>query len=88
MRHCEGFPYANQRVNRAEMCCRNSPPWSGAGRFRARACVLSLVKERTEAQRQAIISSVASEIIALSTSAMQEVGRFTFPQQGYVSIAQ
>ena len=48
----------------------------------------ALLKERTESQRQAIISSVASETIALSTPAILEDGRFTFPQQVYVSIAQ
>jgi hypothetical protein len=48
----------------------------------------ALLKERAESQRQAIISSVASETIALSTPAILEDGRFTFPQQVYVSIAQ
>ena len=36
-----------------------------------------LVKERAEFRRQAIISSVASEIIALSTPAMLEDDRFS-----------
>jgi hypothetical protein len=47
----------------------------------------SLLNERTESQCQAIISSIASEIIA-STPAMLEDGRFTFPQEVYASIAQ
>jgi ubiquinone/menaquinone biosynthesis C-methylase UbiE len=48
----------------------------------------ALLKERGEHQRQAILSSVASETIALSTPAMLEDGMFAFPQQVYVSIAQ
>ena len=47
-----------------------------------------LLKDRTEPQRQAIISSVASKTMALSTPAMLEGGRFIFPQQAYVAIAQ
>jgi hypothetical protein len=47
-----------------------------------------LLKERTEAERQAIISSVASKTMSLSTPEMLDGGRFTFPQEAYVAIAQ
>jgi len=47
-----------------------------------------LLKDRTESERQAIISSTASKTMALSTPAMLESGTFTFPQQAYVAIAQ
>ena len=47
-----------------------------------------LLKERTEAERQAIISSVASQTVSLSTPEMLDGGRFTFPQEAYVAIAQ
>ena len=46
-----------------------------------------LLKDRTETERQAIISSIASKTTALSTLAMLEDGRFTFPQQAYVALA-
>src|SRR5262249_14742733 len=46
-----------------------------------------LLKDRTEADRQAIISSVASRTMALSTPAMLGGGRFVFPQEAYVAIA-
>ena len=46
-----------------------------------------LMKDRTEAQREAIISSVTSKTTALSAPAMLENGRFTFPQEAYVAIA-
>ena len=46
-----------------------------------------LVKERTEAEREAIITSVASTTMSLSTPAMLDGGRFTFPQEAYVAIA-
>jgi hypothetical protein len=45
-----------------------------------------LLKDRTEPERQAIISSIASKTAALSTPAMLEGGRFAFPQQAYVAI--
>jgi hypothetical protein len=45
-----------------------------------------LLKDRTEPERQAIISSIASTTRALSTPAMLEGDRFTFPQQAYVAI--
>jgi ubiquinone/menaquinone biosynthesis C-methylase UbiE len=47
-----------------------------------------LLKDRTEPQREAIISSITSKTIALSRSAMLDGGRFTFPQEAYVAIAQ
>lgn len=46
-----------------------------------------LLKDRTEDERQAIISSVASKTTALSTPAMLDGGRFAFPQEAYVAIA-
>jgi ubiquinone/menaquinone biosynthesis C-methylase UbiE len=46
-----------------------------------------LMKDRTEAKREAIISSITSKTMALSTPAMLEGGRFTFPQEAYVAIA-
>jgi len=47
-----------------------------------------LLKEQTEPQQDAMISLIASKTMALSAVAMLEGGRFTFPQQVYVSIAQ
>jgi SAM-dependent methyltransferase len=47
-----------------------------------------LLKDRTGPQREAIISSITSKTIALSRSAMLDGGRFTFPQEAYVAIAQ
>ena len=47
-----------------------------------------LLKDRTEPAREAIISSIASRTMALSRPAMVEGGRFTFPQEAYVAIAQ
>ena len=47
-----------------------------------------LLKDRTEPEREAIISSIASRTMALSRPAMLEGGRFTFPQEAYVAIAQ
>jgi ubiquinone/menaquinone biosynthesis C-methylase UbiE len=46
-----------------------------------------LMKDRTVPQREAIISSIASKTAALSSLAMLEGGRFTFPQEAYVAIA-
>jgi ubiquinone/menaquinone biosynthesis C-methylase UbiE len=46
-----------------------------------------LFKDRSEAEREAIISAVTSRTAALSESAMLEDGRFTFPQEAYVAIA-
>jgi ubiquinone/menaquinone biosynthesis C-methylase UbiE len=48
----------------------------------------ALLKERTEPEREAIISSIAARTMALSTPAMLEGGRFTFPQEAYVAIVQ
>ena len=47
-----------------------------------------LLRDQTEPERAAIISSIAARTIALSTPAMLEGGRFTFPQEAYVAIAQ
>jgi ubiquinone/menaquinone biosynthesis C-methylase UbiE len=47
-----------------------------------------LLKDRTEPEREAIISSITSKTAALSSPAMLERGRFTFPQQAYVAIAE
>ena len=46
-----------------------------------------LMKDRTEPEREAIISSITSKTVALSGPAMLEGGRFTFPQEAYVAIA-
>jgi SAM-dependent methyltransferase len=46
-----------------------------------------LLKEKTEPERQAVILSVASKTATLSTLAMCEGGKFTFPQEAYVAIA-
>jgi ubiquinone/menaquinone biosynthesis C-methylase UbiE len=47
----------------------------------------ALLKDKTEAERQSIISSVASKTTALSTPAMLGGGSFSFPQEAYVAIA-
>jgi hypothetical protein len=47
----------------------------------------ALLKDKTEAERQSIISSVASKTTALSTPAMLGGGNFSFPQEAYVAIA-
>ena len=47
-----------------------------------------LLKDRTEPEREVTISSITSKTIALSSPAMVEGGRFTFPQQAYIAIAQ
>jgi SAM-dependent methyltransferase len=58
-------------------------------RFQLLATPMSvLLKDSTEPQRKAIISSIATKTMALSTSAMLDRGKFTFPQQAYVAIAQ
>jgi ubiquinone/menaquinone biosynthesis C-methylase UbiE len=46
-----------------------------------------LLSDRTEPERQATISAVASRAKALSTPAMLQGGRFTFPQEAYVAVA-
>jgi ubiquinone/menaquinone biosynthesis C-methylase UbiE len=46
-----------------------------------------LLKDRTAAEREAIISSIASKTMTLSRPAMLEGGKFTFPQEAYVAIA-
>jgi ubiquinone/menaquinone biosynthesis C-methylase UbiE len=47
----------------------------------------ALLKDKVEADRRSIISSVASKTIALSTPAMLDGGSFTFSQEAYVAIA-
>ena len=44
------------------------------------------LKDKTESERQADILSVASKTATLSTPAMCEGGKFTFPQEAYVAI--
>ncbi len=46
-----------------------------------------LLRDKSEPERQAIISSVASRAATLSTPAMLDGGKFTFPQEAYVAIA-
>jgi ubiquinone/menaquinone biosynthesis C-methylase UbiE len=46
-----------------------------------------MLRDKTEPDRQATISSVASRAMALSTPEMLEGGRFTFPQEAYVAVA-
>jgi ubiquinone/menaquinone biosynthesis C-methylase UbiE len=47
-----------------------------------------LLKDRSEPEREATISSIASKTMTFSSTAMLEGGRFTFPQQAYVAVAQ
>jgi ubiquinone/menaquinone biosynthesis C-methylase UbiE len=47
-----------------------------------------LLKDLTEPEREAIISSIASKTMTFSRPAMLEGSRFTFPQEAYVAIAQ
>jgi ubiquinone/menaquinone biosynthesis C-methylase UbiE len=46
-----------------------------------------LLKDKIEPERQEIISSVAARAATLSTPAMLDGGKFTFPQEAYVAIA-
>jgi hypothetical protein len=46
-----------------------------------------LLKDKTEPEREAIISSVASTAATLSTPSMLDGGKFAFPQEAYVAIA-
>lgn len=46
-----------------------------------------LLRDKTEPERQAIITSVSSRVTALSTPEMLDGGRFTFPQEAYVAVA-
>ena len=46
-----------------------------------------MLKDRTEPEREKIISSITSKTTALSSRAMLEGGRFTFPQEAYVAVA-
>lgn len=57
-------------------------------RFQLVATPMSvLLKDRTEAERQEIVSSVSAETATLSTPAMLDGARFTFPQEAYVALA-
>jgi ubiquinone/menaquinone biosynthesis C-methylase UbiE len=47
----------------------------------------TLLKGKVEAERQAIIASVALRTASFSTPAMLEGGRFSFPQEAYVATA-
>lgn len=65
------------------------PSVSDYVRFQLLATPMSvLLRERTEPERQRIISLVASKTMASSTPAMLDGGRFTFPQEAYVAVAQ
>jgi len=46
-----------------------------------------LLNDKTEPERQKVISLVASEATALSTPSMLDGGKFTFPQEAYVAVA-
>src|SRR5215204_6015516 len=46
-----------------------------------------LLTDKTDSERQAIISSVASRAAALSVPEVLDDGRFIFPQEAYVAIA-
>jgi hypothetical protein len=46
-----------------------------------------LLENKIEPEREAIISAVTSKAAALSTTAMLEGGKFTFPQEAYVATA-
>ena len=47
----------------------------------------TLLKDKTEPERQAITSSVASTTATLSTPSMLDGGKFAFPQETFVAIA-
>ncbi len=47
----------------------------------------TLLKDKTDLERQAIISSVASTATTLSAPSMLDGGNFAFPQEAYVAIA-
>ena len=46
-----------------------------------------LLNGKAEPEREAVISSVASKTAVLSTPAMLDGGKFTFPQEAYVAVA-
>ena len=46
-----------------------------------------LLNDKAEPERQAVISSVASKTAIVSTRAMLDGGKFTFPQEAYVAVA-
>ena len=45
-----------------------------------------LLTDRSQPERQEIISSVVTKVMALSTPAMLDAGRFTFTQEAYVAL--
>jgi ubiquinone/menaquinone biosynthesis C-methylase UbiE len=47
----------------------------------------ALLNDRTDDDRQATISSIASKTTTYSTPAMLDGGRFSFPQEAYVAVA-
>ena len=47
----------------------------------------TLLKDKVEAERQALIASVASRTASFSTPTMLEGGKFSFPQEAYVATA-
>ena len=47
-----------------------------------------LLKDKIEPDRQAIITSVASKTATFSMPSMLDGGKFTFPQEAYVAVAQ
>jgi hypothetical protein len=47
----------------------------------------ALLNDRTEADRQTAIRTIASETASFSDSAMLEAGAFSFRQEAYVSKA-
>ncbi|HEY1780208.1 MAG TPA: methyltransferase domain-containing protein [Roseiarcus sp.] len=47
----------------------------------------ALLRDKTEPERQAIISSVASTAATLSTPSMLDGGKYAFPQETYVAVA-
>jgi ubiquinone/menaquinone biosynthesis C-methylase UbiE len=46
-----------------------------------------LLNDRSEPERQEVISSVASKTMGLSSRGMLDGGKFTFPQEAYVGVA-
>ena len=57
-------------------------------RFQLLATPMTVIlKDKVEAERQAIISSVASKTRSSSTASMLDGDKFTFPQEAYVAVA-
>jgi hypothetical protein len=49
--------------------------------------MMTLLKDKVEAEREPIIAAVASRTAGFSTPAMLAGGRFSFPQEAYVATA-